>query len=94
MKGTGLYLAKRRMFSLHPLFAIYKPDPSHSCKPLAKTVVDHSLKQSLETQKHNFQNERTQIFTASGGEGAITFLLSLLGDNWTKHAHRKPTRWG
>ena len=33
----------------------------------------------------NIQTEHTQNFTTRGGdEGAITLILSLLGDNWTE----------
>ena len=48
-----------------------------------EAVVNHSLKRSLETQKHNLQTERTQIFTARGGEDAITLILSLVAHKAT-----------
>ena len=49
-----------------------------------ETVVNHSLKRSLETQNvNNTQTERTQIFTARGSEGTIILILPLVTNKAT-----------
>ena len=53
-----------------------------------------SQKKSLETQKRKKKSstESTQIFTARGGEDAITLIQTLAQRQLDENAHKKPTR--